>query len=123
MQAELRSMIEIIKGTLVNPELIHESVDLVYVGSDLNELTDELSNIMLVTNLVHIRLMEVAEEVDIAAIVFSNGHLPKPKEIKRAQELEIDLITTPMTLEDVHRQLKAEYGTTLEIKTRIAPGV
>ncbi len=123
MQAELRSMIEIIKGTLVNPELIHDSVDVVYVGSDLNELTDELSNIMLVTNLVHIRLMEVAEEVDIVAIVFSNGHLPKPKEIKRAQELEIDLITTPMTLEEVHRQLKAEYGTTLEIKTRIAPGV
>jgi len=116
-------MIDTMKGTLVNQELIHDSVDLVYVGSDLNELTDDLSNIMLVTNLVHIRLMEVAEEVDIVAIVFSNGHLPKPKEIKRAEELEIDLITTPMTLEEVHRQLKAEYGTTLEIKTRIAPGV
>ncbi len=123
MQADLRSMIDTMKGTLVNQELIHDSVDLVYVGSDLNELTDDLSNIMLVTNLVHIRLMEVAEEVDIVAIVFSNGHLPKPKEIKRAEELEIDLITTPMTLEEVHRQLKAEYGTTLEIKTRIAPGV
>ena len=123
MQADLRSMIDTMKGTLVNAELIHDSVDLVYVGSDLNELTDDLSNIMLVTNLVHIRLMEVAEEVDIVAIVFSNGHLPKPKEIKRAQELEIDLITTPMTLEEVHRQLKAEYGTTLEIKTKIIPGV
>ncbi len=123
MQADLRSMIDTMKGTLVNPELIHDSVDLVYVGSDLNELTDDLSNIMLVTNLVHIRLMEVAEEVDIVAIVFSNGHLPKPKEIKRAQELEIDLITTPMTLEEVHRQLKSEYGTTLEIKTKITPGV
>ena len=114
-------MIETIKGAVVNPELIHDSVDLVYVGSDLNELTDELTNIMLVTNLVHIRLMEVAEEVDIVAIVFSNGHHPKPKEIQRALELEIDLITTPMTLDEVHRVLKAEYGTTLDIKTKITP--
>jgi hypothetical protein len=123
MQADLRSVIDTIKGSLVNLELIHDSVDLVYVGSDLNELTDDLSNIMLVTNLVHIRLMEVAEEVDIVAIVFSNGHSPKPKEIKRAEELEIDLITTPMSLEEIHKQLKSEYGTTLEIKAKITPGV
>lgn len=123
MQADLRSMIETIKGTLVNTEIIHDSVDLVYVGSDLNELTDDLTNIMLVTNLVHIRLMEVSEEVDIVAIVFCHGHLPKPKEISRAQELEIDLITTPLTLDEVHRLLKAEYGTTLDIKAKIAPTV
>jgi hypothetical protein len=123
MQADLRSMIETIKGTLVNSDLIHDSVDLVYVGSDLNELTDDLTNIMLVTNLVHIRLMEVAEEVDIVAIVFTNGHLPKAKDITRAQELEIDLITTPLTLDEVHRHLKAEYGTTLDIKAKIAPSV
>jgi hypothetical protein len=123
MQADLRSMVETIKGTLVNAELIHDSVDLVYVGSDLNELTDDLTNIMLVTNLVHIRLMEVSEEVDIVAIVFCHGHLPKAKEISRAQELEIDLITTPLTLDEVHRQLKAEYGTTLDIKAKIAPTV
>src|SRR3954464_247076 len=123
MQADLRSMIETMKGTLVNADLIHDSVDLVYVGSDLNELTDDLTNIMLVTNLVHIRLMEVAEEVDIVAIVFSNGHPPTPKEISRAQELEIDLITTPLSLEEVHRQLKPEYGTTLDIKAKSAPKV
>lgn len=116
-------MVETIKGTLVNAELIHDSVDLVYVGSDLNELTDDLTNIMLVTNLVHIRLMEVSEEVDIVAIVFCHGHLPKAKEISRAQELEIDLITTPLTLDEVHRQLKSEYGTTLDIKAKIAPTV
>ena len=121
MQADLRSMIEAIKGTLVNTDLVHDSVDLVYVGSDLNELTDDLTNIMLVTNLVHIRLMEVAEEVDIVAIVFCHGHLPKSKEIIRAKELEIDLITTPMTLEAVHKALKAEYGTTLDIKAKIQP--
>lgn len=123
MQADLRSMIDTIKGTLVNPDLIHDSVDLVFVGSDLNELTDDLTNIMLVTNLVHIRLMEVAEEVDIVAIVFTYGHQPKPKDIIRAQELEIDLITTPLTLDEVHRLLKAEYGTTLDIKAKIAPTV
>ena len=121
MQADLRSMMETIKGTLVNEDLIHDSVDLVYVGSDLNELTDDLTNIMLVTNLVHIRLMEVAEEVDIVSIVFCHGHLPKPKEIIRAKELEIDLITTPYALDEVHRQLKAEYGTTLDIKAKITP--
>lgn len=116
-------MIDTMKGTLVNPEMIHDSVDLVFVGSDLNELTDDLTNIMLVTNLVHIRLMEVAEEVDIVAIVFTYGHQPKPKDITRAQELEIDLITTRLTLDEVHRLLKAEYGTTLDIKSKIAPKV
>jgi hypothetical protein len=35
--------------------------------------------------------------------------------------LEIDLITTPMTLEEVHRSLKSEYGTTLDIKAKILP--
>src|SRR3954465_12725860 len=123
MQADLRSMIETMKGSLVNADLIHDSVDLVYVGSDLNELTDDLTNIMLVTNLVHIRLMEVAEEVDIVAIVFSNGTLPKPKNPLRGQELEIDMITTPLALDEVHRLLKAEYGTTLDIKSKITPTV
>ena len=121
MQADLRSMIETIKGTLVNPELLHDSVDLVYVGSDLNELTEDLSNIMLVTNLVHIRLMEVAEEVDIVAILFTNKHIPAPKVVQRAQELEIDLVTTELGLEEVHRLLKAEFGTTFDIKTHLQP--
>jgi len=116
MQADLRSIIETVKGTLVNEELIHESVDIVFAGSDPNELTDDLTNVMLVTNLVHVRLMEVATEVDIVVILFSNGHKPKPKEIARAKELEIDLITTSLGLEEVHRLLKAEFGTTLEIK-------
>ena len=40
-----------------------------------------------------------------------------------AQELEIDLITTPLSLDEVHRQLRAEYGTTLDIKAKIAPKV
>jgi len=72
-----------------------------------------------VTNLVHTRLMQVAEEVDIVAILFTNGHIPAPKVAKRAQELEIDLITTPLTLEEVQRLLKAEFGTTLDIKTHV----
>jgi len=121
MQADLRAIIETIKGTQVSSDLIHDSVDMVFVGSDPNELTDDFTNILLVTNLVHVRLMEVAEEVDIVVIVFSNGHKPKQKEIARAQELEIDLITTPMSLEDIHRLLKAEFGTTLDIRTRLQP--
>ena len=52
-----------------------------------------------------------------------SSKLPKPKEISRAQELEIDLITSPLTLDEVHRHLKAEYGTTLDIKSKIAPTV
>jgi hypothetical protein len=119
MQADLKSIIETIKGTLVNAELIHDAVDLAYVGSDLNDLTDEWTNIMLITNLVHTRLMAISEEFDITVICFTNGHLPKPKEIKRAAELEIDLITTPLTLEEVSRLLKAEFGTTLDIKNKI----
>jgi hypothetical protein len=121
MQADLRAITETIKGTFVNPEPIHDFVDMVFVGSDPNELTDDYTNIMLVTNLVHIRLMEVAQEVDIVAIVFTNGHKPKPKEIDRAKELEIDLIQTSMSLEDVHKNLKAEFGTTLDIRTRLQP--
>jgi hypothetical protein len=121
MQADLRAVIETIKGIQVESDLIHDSVDMVFIGSDPNELTDDFTNIMLVTNLVHVRLMEVAEEMDIVVIVFSNNHKPKKKEIDRAKELEIDLITTSMTLEDVHKHLKAEFGTTLDIRSRLQP--
>lgn len=121
MQADLRAIIETIKGKQVDPELIHDSVDMVFVGSDPNELTDDFTNILLATNLVHVHLMKVAEEVDIVAIIFTNGHLPKAKEIQRARELEIDVITTTLSLEEVHRLLKAEFGTTLDIRTRLQP--
>ncbi len=119
MQADLRSIIDTVKGTLVAPDLLHVTVDMAFVGSDPNELTDDFTNILLVTNLVHTRLMQVAEEVDIVAMLFTNGHIPAPKVAKRAHELEIDLITTPLTLEEVQRLLKAEFGTTLEIKAHV----
>ncbi len=119
MQADLKSIVETVRGTLVSPELLHESVDMVFVGSDPNELTDDLTNVLLVTNLVHTRLMEVAEEVDIVSIVFTNKHIPSPKVIKRAKELDLDLITTELSLEEVHRLLKSEFGTTLDIKARL----
>jgi hypothetical protein len=106
---------------LVGEELIHETVDMAYVNSDPNALTDDLTNILLVTNLVHTRLMTVAEEVDIVAIVFSNAHIPDPKVVKRAKELDIDLITTKLTLEEVAKVLKAEFGTTFDVKTHLAP--
>jgi len=121
MQTDLRSIVDSIQGTLVGEELIHETVDLAYVNSDPNALTDDLTNILLVTNLVHTRLMSVAEEVDIVAIVFSNAHVPDPKVVKRAQELDIDLITTKLTLEEVAKTLKAEFGTTFDVKTHLAP--
>ena len=121
MQADLRSIIETVKGTLVGPDLLHDSVDLAFVGSDPNELTDDLTNVLLVTNLVHTRLLAVAEEVDIVAILFTNNHKPAAKVVDRARELEIDLITTQMTLEEVHRLLKGEFGNSLEIKVRLLP--
>jgi hypothetical protein len=121
MQADLRSIIETVKGVLAGPELLHETVDLVFVGSDPNELTDDLTNILLVTNLVHTRLMQVAEEVDIVAILFTNNHTPPAKVVDRARELEIDLITTQLTLEEVHRLLKAEFNLTLDIRARLQP--
>ena len=121
MQADLRSIIETVKGTLVGPDLLHDSVDLAFFGSDPNELTDDLTNVLLVTNLVHTRLLAVAEEVDIVAILFTNNHKPAAKVVDRARELEIDLITTQMTLEEVHRLLKGEYGNSLEIKARLLP--
>jgi hypothetical protein len=119
MQTDLRSLIEAIQGTLVGEELLHETVDMAYVNSDPNGLTDDFTNILLVTNLVHTRLMQVAEEVDIVAIVFSNNHIPDAKVVKRAAELEIDLITTKLTLEEVAKTLKAEYGTTFDVKTHL----
>jgi hypothetical protein len=107
MQTDLRSIIETIEGALV--------------GEDPNELTDDFTNILLVTNLVHTRLMQVAEEVDIVAILFTNAHVPPEKVVKRAAELEIDLVTTKLTIEEVARRLKAEYGETLDVKARILP--
>ena len=119
MQADLRSIIDTVKGSLNGPELIHETVDFVFAGSDPNELTDDRTNVLLATNLVHTRLMEVAEEVDIVAILFTNNHKPAPKVVERARELEIDLITTQLTLEEVHRRLKAELGEVLEIRAHL----
>jgi len=119
MQAELKSILETVKGTLVGSEWIHESVDMAFLGSDPNELTDDFTNILLVTNLVHTRLIAVAQEVDIVAILFTNGHIPAAKVIAQAKELDIDLITTPLHLEEVQKILKAEFGTTLDIKTHV----
>jgi hypothetical protein len=121
MQTDLRSIVESIEGALVGAELIHDSVDMAFTGADPNELTDDFSNVLLVTNLVHTRLMQVAEEVDIVAILFTNAHVPPDKVKKRAAELEIDLITTKLTLEEVGRRLKAEYGPTLDVKAHIQP--
>ena len=121
MQADLRSIIDTAKGVLAGTDLIHETVDVAFVGSDPNEVADDLSNILLVTNLVHTRLMQVAEEVDIVAILFTNNHKPAAKVVDRARELEIDLITTQLSLEEVHRLLKAEFSSTLEIKARLQP--
>ena len=121
MQTDLRSILDAIEGALVGPELLHETVDLAFTGTDPNELTDDFSNVLLVTNLVHTRLMQVAEEVDIVAILFTNAHVPPEKVAKRAAELEIDLITTKLTLEEVSRRLKAEFGPTLDVKAHIQP--
>jgi hypothetical protein len=121
MQTDLRSIIEAIEGALVGAELLHESVDMAFTGADPNELTDDFTNILLVTNLVHTRLMQVAAEVDIVAILFTNAHIPAEKVAKRAAELEIDLITTRLTLEDVARRLKGEFGSSLDLKSHIQP--
>jgi SulP family sulfate permease len=72
MQTDLRSIIDTIEGALVGEELLHDSVDMAFTGADPNELTDSFSNVLLVTNLVHTRLMQVAEEVDIVAILFTD---------------------------------------------------
>jgi hypothetical protein len=119
MQTDLRSIIESIEGTLVGSELIHESVDMAFTGVDPNELTDDFTNVLLVTNLVHTRLMQVAEEVDIVAILFTNSHVPPEKVTKRAAELEIDMITTRLTLEEVARRLKAGFAATLDVKAHV----
>jgi hypothetical protein len=119
MQTDLRSIIETIEGALMGEELRHDSVDMAFTGADPNELTDDYSNVLLVTNLVHTRLMHVAEEVDIVAILFTNAHVPPAKVVKRAAELEIDLVTTKLTIEEVARRLKNEFGRTLDVKSHI----
>lgn len=121
MPTDLRSLIETVNGTLAGTELVHESVDVAFIGSDPNEVTENLSNVLLVTNLVHTRLMEVAQDVDITAILFTNNHKPGIKVIERARELEIDLVTTPLTLEAVHRLLLSAFSPSLEIKARLLP--
>lgn len=122
MQTDLRSIIEAIEGTLAGEELIHDSIDLAYTGADPNALTDDYTNVLLVTNLVHTRLMQVAEEVDIVAILFTNGHVPPEKVSKRAAELEIDLVTTRLTIEEVARRLKAGFPG-LDVKATLPPPV
>lgn len=121
MQTDLRAIIEAIEGTLVGSELVHDSVDMAYTGTDPNGLTDDFTNVLMVTNLVHTRLMQVAAEVDIVAILFTNDHVPPGKVSKRAEELEIDMITTKLTLEEVSRRLKARFADTLDVRSHSIP--
>ena len=46
MQADLKTILETVKGNLVGPEWIHESVDMAFLGADPNEITVEIYGIV-----------------------------------------------------------------------------
>ena len=118
MQADLQSIIETTKSKTIQEELAHDTIEQVYIGSDFSALSEEFTNILLVTNLVHSKILELAEEFDIVAVIYTNGHKPRPKDIERAKELDIDLMTSPSSIEEVTRCIRAEFGTTLDIKVK-----
>ncbi len=115
MQADLGGIIEGLQGKTIQEELVHNFVDYAYFGSDLSDLSDEYTNVLLVTNLVHSKVIELAEEVDITAICYTNGHMPKEKDIQRAKELEIDMFSTQLPVQEARKFLQNQFGSTLEI--------
>ena len=110
MPAELQSLIQVLNGKLINDELYHDIVDEVYAGPDLNNISDQDTNILLITNLVHHRILEIAEEVDLIAVCFSHGHEPKQKDLERAKELEMDMFSSPLSLAEAKKTLEDKFG-------------
>ena len=95
---------------LVGNEEELPQVESAYIGSELADLLDaDLYNVLLVTNQDSPEVLRLCGDVDIVAILYTNGQKPKAPEVKKSAEMGVLLLTTPLNLKAVHAVLKKDF--------------
>ena len=96
----LRDIVQIIEGSFLTGK-VHDELAIPYAAaSDL--MSDVLAfskpHALLLTGLANSHVIHTAEMADIAAIVFVRGKVPAAEVIGLAEEKEIPLISSPLTM-------------------------
>lgn len=93
----VQEMVNIIKGTVLTPEVPLTREVKGGCGADL--MSDVLASIkpdaVLLTGLCNIQVVRTAQMADVRAIVFVRGKMPQPETIELAAQENIPLITSP----------------------------
>lgn len=95
----IRDVMTILGGkVLVGEERLNRPVDTA-CGSDL--MSDVLAFVkektVLITGLINPQVIRTAEMLDITCIVFSRGKIPGAEILEMADEIEMTVLSTPMT--------------------------
>lgn len=86
-------------------------VESAYVGSELADLLEaDLFNVLLVTNQDSPEVLRICGETDVVAILYTNGQKPKAGELRKASEMGIAILSTPLSLKTLPGLLKQELS-------------
>ncbi len=110
MSISSKELLSLVEGKSIQEEPTEKDIDVLFIGSNLSLLTEELSNVFVITNLEHNKLVEMADDVDIIGICYTNAHQPKPATVSRAGELDILLISTDLAIEQISVSIKAKVS-------------
>jgi predicted transcriptional regulator len=103
----IREMVKIIGGTVLNPQVSLDREVKGGCGADL--MSDVLASIkpeaVLLTGLSNIQVVRTAQMADICAIVFVRGKVPQPDIIELAAQEGIPLITSPFGMFELSGRL------------------
>ena len=85
-------------------------VESAYIGSELADLLEaDLFNVLLVTNQDSSEVLRVCGDADVVAILYTNGQKPKAPEVKKATEMGVLMLSTPLNLKAVQVVLKRDF--------------
>jgi hypothetical protein len=97
---KLRELVELLQGQVMSPNVNLEkeipcafSSDLI---SDILMCTKEAT--LLLTGLTNPQVIRLADMIDLLGIVFVRGKIPPEELIKMAEERDLPLISTKMTM-------------------------
>ena len=95
---------------LVGNEEELPQVESAYVGSELADLLEaDLFNVLLVTNQDSSEVLRVCGDADVVAILYTNGQRPKGPETKKADEMGVTMLATPLNLKAVQAVLRKDF--------------
>lgn len=96
---------------LVGSEDDLPEIESAYVGSEFADLiAADLFNVLLVTNLDSSEVLRVCGETDVVAILYTNGQKPKAPEMRKATEMGITILSTPLSLKSIPALLKKDLS-------------